>query len=631
MRMKHPNDFHCSDCDVRFDRGKAFVEHMLKDHEKVVTVPEVNDDDINVPGHVMRFTKKSTAVRTLKKEQDEASTSMDSFTQSRPKECSICDLVFDSTREYRMHQRLHSNEGGTSFALPLIVPALPAPVIEKPIRVPTHECDVCGKMFLTNLARNAHKNFKHKSENSPPKKRKGEKLRYDVDCDICPFTSHRRDYVEHHVKAAHKTEFDCPFCYRILSNYNIYMFHVKDAHKRKESAQCKHVCEECGKGFRKEESLKLHKESKHGENYKTPERYCSPCGVIYKSDIGLSVHQLNFYHLQLAKFIELKKSGVEFDASDFSRMKIKSEPQEIKSAVQLDASDVNVDVEDEDEEDADPFTKMMESKLNEDEPPPEKRFKPSEPLDQTLSHSNGDDKLDYLAHLQCVDDSFKCGICGKVKKVRKHMLHHLKQHKEIPTYSCAQCNEKFVFKRKYEKHLEMHSNQEPQRLEMNVDEHPKYQEVPKDDSNEIKCQICDVSFKLKIMLNRHNSTWHGDENLDKMLSMDDQKSKKNESKQELVVIKLLKCKHCLEAFIKPTELMDHLRLKHASKSVEGPENMEDDEEDEGSESTSGQVDNGSGTFACDKCKLSFDQKKYLENHQTFFCINRRTDQVINEQ
>lgn len=609
MKNKHPTDFHCSVCDVQFDRGYVYANHMLEDHGETVDIPTVNNDEINIPANLMKFTKKSTAVRTLKKEQEKASTSMDSFLQRGPKKCTVCDLIFDSTREYRMHQRKHLN-GQEEIFEPLIVPA------EKPKVEPTHECDLCGKKFLTGLARNAHKKFKHMEKTGNIlKKRKGEKFRFDVDCEICSFTSHRRDYVEHHVKVNHKTEFDCPFCYRILSNYNLYMLHVKDNHKSQEDVQRKFVCSECDKGFRAEENLKLHMDNKHGDNYKQPARFCSPCGVFFRSDTGFEIHKQNYYHLHMIKFLKGSESGHQVGDEEASSVRIKQEPEEVTQVLTENLHDTD-DI-------SDPFTKMLESKLEETRELPAKRFKPSESLVQA---EFDEDKLDYLQYLQCVGDVFKCGICGKEKKFRKHMLQHLKQHNEIPTYGCTECGEKFVFKKKYVKHLEMHSDSKAQRIEMNVDEHPKYQEVSKEDSNQIKCQICDIPFKLKIMLNRHNSSWHNDENPDRLLSMNEQKSKK----EEIVVIKLLKCKHCLEAFIKPAELKEHLKTKHESNSIEAPEVVDDDDGEE-SESTSRQATGEGGSFACDKCKLSFNEKKFLENHQTFFCINRRTDQVINEQ
>lgn len=124
------------------------------------------------------------------------------------------------------------------------------------------------------------------------------------------------------------------------------------------------------------------------------------------------------------------------------------------------------------------------------------------------------------------------------------------------------------------------------------------------------------------MRNRHNSTWHGEENEFRALSMAEQKQKKEEPKLELAPIKLLRCKHCLEAFIKPLELKEHLKVKHNSESTDQPP-------DEATRSS----------FNCEKCKYVFEEKKFLENHQKFFCVHRQlkseTDTtpqtVINEQ
>jgi hypothetical protein len=232
-----------------------------------------------------------------------------------------------------------------------------------------------------------------------------------------------------------------------------------------------------------------------------------------------------------------------------------------------------------------------------------------------------DDKLDYLQYLKSCSGGFKCGICGKIKKARKYMLRHLKQHDEVPTYNCSLCTEKFVFRKKYERHILSHgsqlfetsgvqleefsgdSDEEVQRDEANVDEHPKFQEVaPK---AELKCNICQLTFKLTIMMNRHNSTWHADDNPDKELSMEQQKEKK-----EVQPLKLLRCKHCLEAFIQPGELKNHLKEKHDSESVDQPKDKE--------EEPAAPV----ASFSCGRCTLVFEEKQFLDNHQKFFCIHR---------
>jgi hypothetical protein len=326
--------------------------------------------------------------------------------------------------------------------------------------------------------------------------------------------------------------------------------------------------------------MKTHLANKHSSDFQQKENHCSICCVTYKDTNGFEIHNQNHVHKNMLKFVE----------SNF---------QEAVTWEQEETVETNYSVteySEEPENTCDPFEKMLEKKL--------------QSFDASKSTS-GEDKLDYLNFMQFQDGVYTCGICAKTKHVRKHMLHHLKQHSEVPTFQCEKCPEKFVFKKKYEKHVMEHEN------DMNIDEHPKFQDILHE-KNEIKCQICQMNFKLTIMLNRHNTTWHSEENEFRELSMNEQKAKKEESKHELAPIKLLRCKHCLQAFIKPLELKEHLKVKHNSESMDQPP-----EED---------------SLKCEKCKLSFDEKKFLENHQKFFCVHRQvksesetTKNVINEQ
>lgn len=132
-------------------------------------------------------------------------------------------------------------------------------------------------------------------------------------------------------------------------------------------------------------------------------------------------------------------------------------------------------------------------------------------------------------------------------------------------------------------------------------EHPKFQDMKK---TEIRCNTCDTTFKLTIQLNKHNMNWHGEENPNKQLSMQAQKNKSKE------FIKILRCKYCIEAFMKADDLKNHIKLAHESELGESNEQMK---------------------FTCKKCNLSFNEKQYLENHQKLFCIHRNNDAEKDEQ
>jgi KRAB domain-containing zinc finger protein len=601
MSRFHPEDYKCSLCHVQFDRAYQFVDHMQEEHAINLNIPLPDAATINVPSDVMRYTKKITATRTLLKQKrlgiveespvESPSASLDSFAllscflEEESLKCSECHEEFESGRSLRIHMRNHSNGGDIK---PFIVPEKPK-IVEY-----THECNICFKKFSAPFALNAHKKFKHGTDASGAplaKRRKIDKERpkFDVECDMCEFTAHRRDYVEHHVKNMHKPEFHCRHCARILSNFNIYVHHMSEYHPHvDEDLQRYHKCPECHKAFKMIENMKLHLENKHRSRRETPDNYCKVCCVVYKDAAGFEIHNQNHVHKNMVKFMERKFN----DGDSWEDM---GETEDFEFSVVSDYPEEDEEEPTAEEETCDPFQKMLERKLRSYE---------------KSKSSSEEDKLDYLNFMQAHNGVYTCGICGKMKTVRKHMLHHLKQHSEVPTFQCEHCPEKFVFKRKYEKHLLDHQN------DTNVDEHPKFQEILPA-KNEIKCQICQMTFKLTIMLNRHNSTWHSEDNELRELSMTDQKTKK----EELAPIKLLRCKHCLQAFIKPLDLKEHLKVKHNSESMDQPPDEAVD-----------------AALRCDKCKLTFEEKKFLENHQKFFCVHRQvksegeaTKNVINEQ
>lgn len=231
--------------------------------------------------------------------------------------------------------------------------------------------------------------------------------------------------------------------------------------------------------------------------------------------------------------------------------------------------------------------------------PPEAKRPRLEGFSNNLN-SEPEDKLEYLKYIeQLPNGNYKCGICGKTKLSRKFLLHHLKQHEEVPTFNCINCSERFVFKRKYDKHLQMHGNlghiAEKEEInedvgdnkELIVNEHPKFQENSKAMSNEIRCNICQIYFKLTIMLNKHKTTWHSDENPNKNLSMQEQKQKNKEG-----TVKLHRCNYCSDTYHKPDKLDEHIRISHNNK------------------------------FVCNRCNLEFVEQQFLDNHQKLFCIHR---------
>lgn len=396
------------------------------------------------------------------------------------------------------------------------------------------------------------------------------------------------------------------------------MYHMHLNHPRaKTTEQKKHFCKECSRGFRLEESLESHKKAKHGPNSELPTYFCKDCYVDYYNEAGIESHNQNIYHTRLIEFM------VKLNKGETLRLEVKEEPEEVSAVVKTHEFEQLVDEEEEEKSDDESMengnesTDRMSTRNSSIEPVAKRLRLMSLPVGKVQSRM-GIDKLEYLEFLIKSKNGFKCKVCGIEKTVRKHLIRHLKDHDEVPTFKCPSCPEKFVFKKKFDEHLLTHSQSDvpvlPGAQQDDSGENPQLETTEK---NEIKCQICQLPFKLTIMLNRHNNQWHGESNPLKHLTADEQKSKKNEP--ELSVIKLMRCKLCNEAFIKPGELEDHHKQKH---------NSEDDDQMDTNEQSSG------GSFACDKCKCVYEEEQFLENHKKMFCIHRqgaKSDQVIIEQ
>lgn len=580
MSFKHPNENKCATCMVQFERSCNYAKHLNEEHG--INFRPVNSfEDLDVPIGNLRFTKKSTAVRVLMREQQRAekrAVNLDSsYFSQQEKNCEICNIEFDSSRSFRQHMRDHAVLG----LVPIEVKK-PIPQVELTSpREGQFQCEICEKKFLALFALNAHKKFKHgkNSDGSPlASKQKHVKQKFEVMCEICSFSSFRRDYVEHHNKQAHKEEFKCHICERILSGYNSYIHHIRMIHpKSKLNLSKQHKCEDCehDKYFKFEESLRQHQNTRHGSILPHKECFCEYCHLHFRSKSLYDGHIEGYKHKAIQDFFDNLRS--------------------------LPKTNGDVKVE-----------KQEEQLINEVYEEPESK-RPR--LDVETPATSDEDKLDYLKYLEHLpNDTYKCTICNKIKATRKFLLHHLKQHEEIPTFNCSKCPERFVFKRKFEKHLLMHENgsngssedRSNDEQEIIENEHPKFQNM-KNTPTEIRCNVCETTFKLTIQLNKHNTIWHDEENPNKHLSMQVQKNKGKE------FIKILRCKHCIEAFMKTDDLKNHMKLAHGQ-----------------SEELNASALNEQMKFTCKKCNLSFNEKQYLENHQKLFCVHRNNEYVADK-
>lgn len=615
MEIHHPNDFNCQICNKQFEKSVIYAKHMEELHKMNIKVNsninvDINGDDMLYYEKVKKVKSNLSTITSNSIEESDNS----SFNLIESLHCDVCNIDCDSSRSYRQHMRDHV--GGVDSMLGnsrIKVEKQSKKTIKPVVPAQLYPCDLCDKQLSSALARNAHRNFKHgvyKEKQTIPSQK------VEIICEICQFTSYRRDYLEQHMKQQHRGEFKCPHCKRALSSYNYYAYHLETHHFTKPDLSQLFKCSDCDSYFNIEENLQLHRDVYHGENPPQRSHFCKLCTMNFRSISHLTTHLETYTHKNLTNF---------FNGTLQITSKIKEEPCERNPT------------ENHPEKNND-----KREKQNDNVEPKAKRIKLSN-VESITEH----DKLEYMKYLQTTESGhFKCGICGKMKSLRKYMLHHLKQHKEVPTYDCDKCPERFVFKTKFDKHMELHenggvvtmngttSNVNNDKAESSLiikpkedvieDEHPKFQEMKKNPP-EIKCTICNLTFKLTIMLNKHNSTWHSESNPFKELTMSDQKQKK--SNETISVIKFLRCEHCKEAFLKQEELENHVKTVHKKTTNDDNDaDADDDEEDDNMDLEPTTI------FSCDKCPLKFQNIKFLENHQKFFCIHRNQPKlVVNEQ
>lgn len=565
MAIKHPTENKCEVCSKQFGKLSELSSHLMEEHQIHKDVGDYKDTDISTEN--LRYTKKSTAVRTLLRENQQKemkfSLSADDNKSSifmQEQKCDICNVDFDSSRSFRQHMRDHALLG--NFPIP-IEPHPPPPEVPEE-KIPQYQCEVCERKFLSLVAVNTHRKFKHEMDSNglPIAIRpRHENLKFFIKCELCSFSSHRRDYLEQHNKVNHFEEFRCNICERNLSDSNSYIYHMYTKHKKQVDTSKLLKCDECefDKFFTHEENLKKHRELKHKDETEKSPFYCKYCHIYYSSERSVAIHYEQHKHKKVQEFFDNLKEG-----KITSNSPVKTEDN-TSSCIEI-------------------------------EEPRRKRAR--------LETNSEEDKLDYLKYMTHESNGmFKCTICGKEKATRKFLLHHLKQHDEVPTFDCTKCSEKFVFKKKFDKHMLMHekgkvvlneerSNDEFEAIE---NEHPKFQQVRKV-LNEIRCPICDITFRLTIQYNNHNNTWHGSDNPNRDLSMHAQKNKSKE------LIKILRCKICPEAFTKSEDLKNHMvKIHNSDIAITDEDTMK---------------------FICNKCNLTFNEKHYLDNHEKLFCIHR---------
>lgn len=413
------------------------------------------------------------------------------------------------------------------------------------------------------------------------------------ECDVCDEVGPRREYMDKHMKHSHNGEFRCGLCGTISSTYILSKTHLLSKHPRRVKSEMsnRHKCPQCFRYFNVGDSLNEHIKNKHEKSINRGDAfYCEACNFVVHDRFTYKKHCEHWHHRAQDELMNTEKNRIltgeaetyeveQFDENGKSpekpkfiyptrrmslipsstsspmtvltstlrkrRMSVmpsatmlrnivnKQDQETSRSSMSnqfeiLPQSPVPIKKEKLDTEALVRFTEPQQSTS-------EQKSELSESKESTSTSHNHDDAKDetaYLKYMSCDNGNFVCLICQKEKTLRKYMLHHLKQHGEIPTYSCSQCPEKFLFKMKFETHIKSHQTTDDEPLPdlICLDEHPKFQDPSHIPTN--RCTICKMSFKYLIMLNRHNADWHAETNPDRELTIRDQRLKRKQIKEE---------------------------------------------------------------------------------------------------
>ena len=178
-----------------------------------------------------------------------------------PKQCPHCPKMLSCNWHYERHIKTHMEPKERKVKKE-----------KDPEETGSFVCTQCGEEFQTKKAMKTHE-YKHKNE---------------VACDFkdCNeiFLSHLA--YANHMLFKHQRVIKRRKCHAKVKTGN-----ENEEDKKKEMAEKKHLCTECGRGFREADSLKKHVIFVHTERA-IPSHICNVCGKKFKTSNKLKNHML---------------------------------------------------------------------------------------------------------------------------------------------------------------------------------------------------------------------------------------------------------------------------------------------------------------------------------------------------
>ena len=229
---EHTKRYQCNQCDNIYNKSSALIHHKLLVHEADVKLKcdfcDYEGSRQDLSAHKRKEHKKKHMKR-FKCDQCETAYTLRSTLKEH------ISFVHDGVKAKCKDCDYEGSRVG-----------LTAHILK--VHKKQHQCDICLKSFKSSGILKDHKQFVHE----------GIKLK----CKLCDFMGSKKA-IHYHNNLVHNEKFKCDYCDYKASRSNYLRDHIESTHMG-----ISHDCDVCGKNFKTNSILKIHKRDVHDETFK---------------------------------------------------------------------------------------------------------------------------------------------------------------------------------------------------------------------------------------------------------------------------------------------------------------------------------------------------------------------------
>ena len=270
FKCQHQEKATCKICSLEVSNSEALKIHMKRIHEEKDKVIKCKLCFLEF------FSKGSFKLHTEEKHQD-----------GKQKCCCHCDYKDSQWFNVRIHIDLcHPEHGETKYFCELCGKGFIFEDVcrnHEKHRHSTNLCTICKKDCLTKDGLKEHFLQEHKANMIKTEDIREKLMNYD--CHICFVKCSSEGMVKKHIREEHQVGYlkKCLYCDYNSNGWQVVKYHIDFRHSEK--GEKKHFCDICGEGYIYEDSVEIHKKTKHQQS-----KVCQYCGVEYKYKQNLKDH-----------------------------------------------------------------------------------------------------------------------------------------------------------------------------------------------------------------------------------------------------------------------------------------------------------------------------------------------------